>query len=434
AVREAAEELGGLESARRAEQRLAELVAERTELDGEERADEDVLQDAEGWLAEWEATRAELRSRIESAQEDATRAEQLAVQRDPAEKRLGAARQRDQLGRDTEDAQARVLRLAERAVEARAHWLDLKEQRLSGIAAELAAELVDGRPCAVCGGTEHPEPARKVAGHVDRETEERALAAFQRADEERAEAERRLGVLRQAYAAASAEAGDAPTERLAALVEEVEERYAQARAGASGLHPAQEALLHAERERDRRIAAQQEAAVRGGPLVEWRRLDSVGTPRARVLGPLAEAPLSPAAGVRVLDLTRVIAGPVATRTLALLGADVLRVDPPGMPEILDQHADTGFGKRSATLDLTARADRRAFEDLLAQADVVVMGYRPGALGRFALTPDAPALRRPGLVVAQLSAWGGTGPWAERRGFDSLVQVATGIAAAEGSSR
>ncbi|MDX2761360.1 CoA transferase [Streptomyces europaeiscabiei] len=181
-------------------------------------------------------------------------------------------------------------------------------------------------------------------------------------------------------------------------------------------------------------AHEQAAAVRGGPLVEWRRLDSVGTPRARVLGPLAEAPLSPAAGVRVLDLTRVIAGPVATRTLALLGADVLRVDPPGMPEILDQHADTGFGKRSATLDLTARADRRAFEDLLAQADVVVMGYRPGALGRFALTPDAPALRRPGLVVAQLSAWGGTGPWAERRGFDSLVQVATGIAAAEGSSR
>lgn len=136
-------------------------------------------------------------------------------------------------------------------------------------------------------------------------------------------------------------------------------------------------------------AHEQAAAVRGGPLVEWQRSDGVGTPRARVLGPLAEASLSPAAGVRVLDLSRVIAGPVATRTLALLGADVLRVDPPGMPEILDQHADTGFGKRSATLDLTVRADRRVFDDLLAQADVVVLGYRPGALGRFALTPDAP---------------------------------------------
>ncbi|MFE7838520.1 CoA transferase, partial [Streptomyces sp. NPDC057474] len=136
------------------------------------------------------------------------------------------------------------------------------------------------------------------------------------------------------------------------------------------------------------------------------------------------------AGVRVLDLTRVIAGPVATRTLALLGADVLRVDPPGMPEILDQHADTGFGKRSATLDLAA--DPGAFEALLADADVVVTGYRPGALDRFGLSPEALTERRPGLVVAQLSAWGAYGPWAGRRGFDSLVQVASGIATVEGS--
>lgn len=140
----------------------------------------------------------------------------------------------------------------------------------------------------------------------------------------------------------------------------------------------------------------------------------------------------PAAGVRVLDLTRVIAGPVATRTLAHLGADVLRVDSPGLPELPDQHADTGFGKRSATLDLTDRADRRAFEDLLADADVVVTGYRPGALDRFGLAPQALAERRPGLVVAQLSAWGADGSWAGRRGFDSLVQAATGIAVTEGS--
>ncbi|MDX3450328.1 SMC family ATPase, partial [Streptomyces scabiei] len=287
AARRAAEELGGLESARRAERRLAELLTERAESDSEERADEEVLQDAESWLAAWETTRAELRTRIESAQEAATRAEQLAVRRDPAEQRLAAARQRDQLGRDTEDAQARVLRLAERAVEARAHWLDLKEQRLSGIAAELAAALVDGQPCAVCGGTEHPEPARKVAGHVDRETEERAFAAVQRADEERAGAERRLGVVRQAYAAASAEAGDAPTERLAALVEEVTEEYARARAGASDLHPAQEALLHAERERDRRLDAQREAAVRAAS--RNTRRDALERQREALEGELAQA-------------------------------------------------------------------------------------------------------------------------------------------------
>ncbi|MFD7501628.1 CoA transferase [Streptomyces sp. NPDC059850] len=137
-------------------------------------------------------------------------------------------------------------------------------------------------------------------------------------------------------------------------------------------------------------------------------------------GSLASAP---AAGVRVLDLTRVIAGPVATRTLALLGADVLRVDSPHLPEDPDAHADTGFGKRSTRLDLTDPHDRRTFDELLAQADVVVTAYRPGALDRF-LT------HHPGLIVAQLNAWGWTGEWADRRGFDSLVQAGTGIAQLE----
>ncbi|WP_373308784.1 CoA transferase [Streptomyces minutiscleroticus] len=168
------------------------------------------------------------------------------------------------------------------------------------------------------------------------------------------------------------------------------------------------------------------AAVAGQDLLERGRLDSAP---ARVFPPLAGGPLLPMAGLRVLDLTRVIAGPVATRTLALLGADVLRLDAPWLPELPDQHADTGFGKRSATLDLGT--DRDAFASLLASADVVVTGYRPGALDRFGLTPEALAARRPGIVVAQVSAWGGGGPWAGRRGFDSLVQVATGIASVEG---
>ncbi|MFI8068289.1 CoA transferase [Streptomyces sp. NPDC086033] len=171
----------------------------------------------------------------------------------------------------------------------------------------------------------------------------------------------------------------------------------------------------------------QAAEVAKRPLVERGRLD---TARARAFAPVATSPLLPAAGLRILDLTRVLAGPVATRTLALLGADVLRLDAPQLPELPDQHADTGFGKRSATLDLAA--DRRTFEELLAAADVVVTGYRPGALDRFGLSPEALAERRPGVVVAQLSAWGGYGPWRERRGFDSLVQAATGIAVLEGS--
>jgi crotonobetainyl-CoA:carnitine CoA-transferase CaiB-like acyl-CoA transferase len=151
------------------------------------------------------------------------------------------------------------------------------------------------------------------------------------------------------------------------------------------------------------------------PLVE---ITDTGT-RRPAMGP-AELP---AEGVRVLDLTRVIAGPVATRTLGLLGADVLRIDPPDLPDDL---CDTGFGKRSAVRDLAVDG----LDDLLDQADVVVTGYRPGALDRFGLAPDAVLERRPGLVVAQLNAWGWTGPWAGRRGFDSLVQAGSGIAAAE----
>ncbi|MFG2681048.1 AAA family ATPase [Streptomyces sp. NPDC048392] len=275
AARRAAEELGGLGSARRAEHRLTELVEERARLDRQERADEDVRHEAETWLADWETTRNGLQSRVDSAQEATTRAEQLAVQREPARRRLDAALRRDRLTDDTEEAGQRSLASAEHAVETRAHWLDLKEQRLNGIAAELAANLTDGTPCAVCGATEHPAPARRSAGHVDREAEERALAAHQAADARRADAERHLGVVREALAAATAEAGDAPTARLAEAAGELEREYARARTAASGLHAAQEELRRAEHEREQRVAAQQQAAVRSASRVAGReRLES----------------------------------------------------------------------------------------------------------------------------------------------------------------
>ncbi|CAL9384264.1 AAA family ATPase [Streptomyces sp. enrichment culture] len=270
AARRAAEELGGLEAAGRAERRLAELVDEQAGLDRQERADEEVRQEAETWLADWEATRTALQSRVDTAQEAATRAEQLAVQRDPAQRRLAAARQRDRLTDDTEAARQRALTAAEDAVEARAHWLDLKEQRLQGIAAELAANLTDGTPCAVCGATEHPAPARKTAGHVDRDAEERALTAHQTAEERRAQAERHLGAVREALAAATAEAGDTPTAQLAEEAEELEGAYTRARTAASGLHAAQEELRRAEGEREQRVAAQQQAAVRSASRVATR--------------------------------------------------------------------------------------------------------------------------------------------------------------------
>jgi len=139
-----------------------------------------------------------------------------------------------------------------------------------------------------------------------------------------------------------------------------------------------------------------------------------------------------AAGLRVLDLTRVIAGPVATRTLAAWGAEVLRLDSPHLPEIPAQALDTLPGKRSALLDFSEPAGRARLEELLAVSDVLVQGYRPGALAHFGLAPNALLERHPHLSVMTLSAWGATGPWAGRRGFDSLVQCPTGIAVAEGA--
>ncbi|WP_019179534.1 CoA transferase [Microbacterium yannicii] len=159
------------------------------------------------------------------------------------------------------------------------------------------------------------------------------------------------------------------------------------------------------------------------PLVQRTRFDGAA-PRGWTPG---DAPLS---GVRVLDLTRVIAGPIAARDLAFAGAEVLRVDSPALEETGWIHLDTGQGKRSTLLDLRERADAETFDALLSRADVVVTGYRPGSLSRFGLDPESLADRHPGLVTASVSAWGTTGRWAGRRGFDSIVQAVSGIAMTE----
>ncbi len=139
-------------------------------------------------------------------------------------------------------------------------------------------------------------------------------------------------------------------------------------------------------------------------------------------------------GVRVLDLTRVIAGPVCTRFLGALGAEVLRLDPPDRPDMAAQAVtDTLLGKRSALLDLGTPSGAATLQRLLDQADLVVCGYRPGALDRVGLGEADLTDRHPGIVVVYLDAWGHSGPWAGRRGFDSVVQAPTGIAMGESPS-
>lgn len=131
-------------------------------------------------------------------------------------------------------------------------------------------------------------------------------------------------------------------------------------------------------------------------------------------------------GLKVLDLTRVLAGPVATRFLAGYGADVLRVDPPWWNEP-GVEPEVTLGKKRAGLDLTQAADRDIFEDLLAKADLLVHGYRPGAMAGLGYDPSRLRAIAPHLIDISLCAYGWHGPWAGRRGFDSLVQMSCGIA-------
>jgi crotonobetainyl-CoA:carnitine CoA-transferase CaiB-like acyl-CoA transferase len=168
----------------------------------------------------------------------------------------------------------------------------------------------------------------------------------------------------------------------------------------------------------------QAQALSSLPLLEIERIGDA-PPRALGAGP------RPASGVRVLDLTRIVAGPVCGRTLAAHGADVLRIASPSLPSLEWLVIDTGRGKRSAFVDLDSLDGRAALTRLLAGADVFVQGYRPGGIAARGFSPADAARIRPGIVYVSLCAYSHAGPWAPRRGFDSLVQTATGFNHAEG---
>ncbi len=173
------------------------------------------------------------------------------------------------------------------------------------------------------------------------------------------------------------------------------------------------------------------------PLADWHRhpqgsavatlpliaIDRIGPGDPRPVTP-GERPLS---GLRVLDCTRVIAGPVCGRVLASHGADVLRVGASHLPTFSVLDLDTGFGKRWCDIDLRTDDGRATFTSLARDADVIVQSYRPGALAGRGFGVDDLARLVPGVVVVSLSAYGQSGPWSARRGFDSLVQLAAGIA-------
>ncbi|MFJ3590808.1 AAA family ATPase [Streptomyces sp. NPDC090231] len=303
------EELGGLDAARRAERRSAEIDSERAALERQSRADDELIRDAQSWLAGWEATRHGLHTRIEAAQEAATRAELLAGRLDPARRRLDAARRRDTLAARASDAEDRLATAREGALTTGETWLGLRERRLRDIAAELARELVEGEACPVCGSAGHPEPARAGDGHVDQATEDAAEAAHRRAEQARTEAEHALGAVRERYAAARAEAADIPdapdkqaadaaggsgevtsavseptVAGLTELVDTLTREHADAYRTATGTHAAREALAAAEREQEQRAGDRQQAERRAAARTSRREgLDAEQAALAEVL-------------------------------------------------------------------------------------------------------------------------------------------------------
>ena len=167
-------------------------------------------------------------------------------------------------------------------------------------------------------------------------------------------------------------------------------------------------------------------ALAGVPLISITKIGEA----APKPWPAGDRPL---AGIRVLDLSRVIAGPVAGRTLAVHGADVLLISGPDLPAIPWLTIDTGRGKLTSFVDLKREQGRGVLRDLLAGADILSQGYRPRAIAGLGFSPDDAARISPGIIYVTLSAYGHAGPWAERRGFDSLVQTATGFNHAEGQA-
>ena len=168
----------------------------------------------------------------------------------------------------------------------------------------------------------------------------------------------------------------------------------------------------------------QAAAVTSLPLLE---IEKIGDSPPQPL-PDGSRPLS---GVRVLDLTRVLAGPTCARTLAEHGADVLKITASHLASSKSQEHDTGHGKLSAYLDLRQDKDVEILRGLVSEADVFSQGYRPGTLAQRGLSPEDLAKLRPGIVYVSLSAFGRVGPWASRRGFDTVVQTVSGITDRQG---
>ncbi|MFF3859889.1 AAA family ATPase [Streptomyces sp. NPDC002209] len=356
------EDLGALGAAQRSEQRSAEIGRERATLEREARDAEEQLRESADWLVRWEATRTVLAERVDTAQQAATLAEQLAGRLEPARMHLTAARRRDELDATAERAEGELLSVREESTAARERWLELKETRLRGIAAELAEALVAGEACTVCGSAEHPAPARPAPGHVDRAAEDAAHAGYEQAEQRRAAVERKLAAVQEARAEAAAAAGEATTGELLELTSDLSSRHAAAHAAAAGLHAARERLARAEREHTVRSSDRLDAERRSAARATLR--DSLDQEQAKLEAELAlvrgDAPTVAARARLLEERVRMVTRAAAT---------------------LRRAEDTAARLKEADAQLADAAFKAGFDTVEAAADAVLPDYERTALQR-----------------------------------------------------
>ncbi|MFF2655953.1 AAA family ATPase [Kitasatospora sp. NPDC058032] len=353
-----------LEAAREDERQCAELAGARAALAADLRSAEDLAEEAGDWLAEFEARLAALQAEESAARDAAGRVERLDARRAELAARLSAARDRDALDLEIDHARPRVLALRAEALDARQYGLDLRERRLAGMAAELAAQLSTGRPCRVCGSPEHPDPARAVGQPVRAEDEERARQAQTAAEQAADAAERKLSGLQVRRAAAAGAAGEEPADALAGALTGLEREHREALRSAEGLGPTGRAIERLTAEQAVRRTALAEARERSAELAAQARTlhaeqEKLG---ARVAAARGDAP-SVAARATALDrLASAVAELAGAARATTEAADQLkRAD----DELADAAVAAGFASaQDAAAVLLPRPERERLEQRL----------------------------------------------------------------------
>ncbi|GAA1166487.1 SMC family ATPase [Kitasatospora gansuensis] len=362
--RELRAEFGRLDAARADERRLAEALREREQLGHELLRAEELAEEAADWLVDFDGRFKQLQERQAEARTAEARVEQLDARRIELRDRLTAAAERDRLRAGITTAERELDTLRAAANDARERSLDLRERRLTGMAAELAGQLTAGDPCRVCGSAEHPAPARPADGLVRAEDEQRATAAQQQAERHRDSAEQALLTLRVAEAKAVGAAGDQSADQLRTALAEADRQHREALGSADSLGQLGRQIDQLTEEQTTRRTRQQEARVRAAELTT--RLGSLATEQqeltARIGAVLGDAPSVAARSAALTALADTVAAALAAvRTCAETEARLAEAE----RELAEVSARAGFASPAeVAADLRIAAEYRALQDRL----------------------------------------------------------------------